>query len=1127
MSVPPQQKPNAKRTGKRISFFNEQGVAMKEPVVQPAEAGFFGLMPPPSEQRPGEAGGVPASGAEGPNLYVNSVIFSPDKGGEQSRGHYQHTVPMKWPHQEAPQQTAWPQGISIPSWSQGYPQYLGVGLGDARGGQAAFLKPINEKQQLPNPADRDVAKARAMDWEQQQQQQQQQQNVAAMQHAHAQAYQQGQKPAVLQSQPHASAHVAPGSVLQPFQVAFGQPRPPLSSDYYQVFQSNRTLPNMNYTAQPKAQHQLQLQQQQQQLQQQQRQQQQQQQQQQQRQLQQQQLQQQQQQQQLQQQQLQQQQQQLQQQQQQQLQQQQQQQQQQQNQQQQQQHPQQQHQLQPHPAQIQHPNQHFPNFFQSTHLLHDNPHVQQPPPQALGPPAPPQGPSVQVPVDPPEAEPQKFPSGPQQPPDAPQPAPRRSRRLSKEGGVPPSGDGPFLAPMSQPGQGPQNGGPEGRGAPANEDVQTAATGVIQSTRRKRRASQEVNLETLAQKASEMESLPPQVVKPEPGEIWMPGGTAAAPGRGAGEREGVSAKRSRDDLLPLVIPVSVPVRRADHPSPDREQADPLGAWPARPAGLPGLGQPEHKPSVIVTRRRSLRNSLSESSGLNGGGEGGKDDDGKKSKRRPRPEPLFIPPPKPGTFIVPPVYSSITPYQSHLRSPVRLADNPLTMPPYTPPPILSPVREGSGLYFSTFLSSAAAAAAAANSQGLPPPATPKSATRSLLRSNSCDITPPVLSAMGEATPVSIEPRINIGTRYQAEVPELRDRSAAQQDQHLAEIVWTPLPELESKPAQQERVNDLMNLACSSALCGGGTNQELALHCLYECKGDILGALALLLLKKPIFSKTHPLGNYHYSGSDAWTPAEKRYFNKGISAYKKDFFMVQKVVRTKTVAQCVEFYYTYKKQVKIGRNGTLIYGDTEPPEAKATEAEVDVKSSQRYETRKEEDADQKWDGPCDRKQNSSPPRVTQTLQASENVRRGGGGGVCGWGRGRQITVLYNLKKSCLILRYININCLRNAVSENSPADTRAASLRVFFKVKSRSAHMKSHAEQEKKAAALRLKEAEERAAAEAAAAAAVAAAAAAAAEEEEEEEEARQNGEKEQGEESSDESSEEGEDVDDEDWH
>lgn len=80
--------------------------------------------------------------------------------------------------------------------------------------------------------------------------------------------------------------------------------------------------------------------------------------------------------------------------------------------------------------------------------------------------------------------------------------RRSRRLSKEGGAP--SDNPFLPVSSEqaaPGpQGSQNGA---------RDVQAAPTGVIQSTRRKRRVSQEVNLETLAQKASEMESLPSHV------------------------------------------------------------------------------------------------------------------------------------------------------------------------------------------------------------------------------------------------------------------------------------------------------------------------------------------------------------------------------------------------------------------------------------------------------------------------------------------------------------------------------------------------------------------------------------------------------------------------------------------
>lgn len=37
--------------------------------------------------------------------------------------------------------------------------------------------------------------------------------------------------------------------------------------------------------------------------------------------------------------------------------------------------------------------------------------------------------------------------------------------------------------------------------------------------------------------------------------------------------------------------------------------------------------------------------------------------------------------------------------------------------------------------------------------------------------------------------------------------------------------------------------------------------------------------------------------TGSDRWTAEEKRYFNKGISAYRKDFFMVQKLVHSLTV--------------------------------------------------------------------------------------------------------------------------------------------------------------------------------------------------------------------------------------
>ncbi|XP_062863277.1 mitotic deacetylase-associated SANT domain protein [Trichomycterus rosablanca] len=1075
MSLPAQQKANTKRTGKRITFFNEQGVAMKE-ASQHTEGSYYTMGAPPSEQGHNDAGGEERSATEASHMYLNSVIFSPEKG-TQNRGHYQQTMPMKWSHQDQqPQQRPvnWTQGVTMTTWAQNFTPYLGA--------QAGFTKQLNEGMTIPqqppssiraaekpqqvsttgSEAFRDASKTnRSLDWEQQQQ-----------------AFQQGHKPGVFSLQQNVATTTGNSSVLQPFQVAFGQPKnlnQNLATGYYSVYQGNRTLQNVNYNTQSNSQHQIQqLPQQGQQLQQQHQQLQRLQMLQKQQQIQQQQI-------------LKQQTQQLAQQQHHQLLQQSQQQAKHLNQVQIQQQLQkslhqqqmQQSQSQQKSEQQKQQNQQAVGFASGAQQLQAPSQTEQSNSQSTG--------QSQDLSEPPSTQSQNL--VPQRPASLPQPSmqqpgPRRSRRLSKEGGGPLS-ENPILMPAEQQTRGSHNGASEAGEAGAKQAIRAAPTGVIQSTRRKRRVSQEANLETLAQKASEMESLPSQVKDPH--RPWSP--PASGPKQGDGQIEGVGAKRPRDEsLMPLVIPVSVPVRPADSSFLDQEQTSLSDSLPLR---TNDPSRPDHKPSVIVTRRRSLRNSVSESSSQNGGPESGGDADNKsaKGKRRPRPEPLFIPPPKVSTLIAPPVYSSITPYQSHLRSPVRLMDNPLTLPPYTPPPILSPVREGSGLYFSTIVS------AAASTQCFPPPATPKSATRSLLRSNSIEITPPVLSAMSEATPVSVEPRINIGLRYQAEVPELRDRSAAQLDPHKAELVWAPLPELESKRQQQERVDDLMHLACSSALSGGGTNQELAMHCLHECKGDIMAALALLLLKNPIFPKSHPLADYHYSGSDSWTPEERRVFNKGIATHKKDFFMVQKMVNSKTVAQCVEFYYTYKKQVKIGRNGTLMYGEMELPETQPTEEEVDCKSSQRFELRKEENKDRKWEESVDRKRESSPERVSQSLHASENV-----------------SSVVHVRNQVDERQNHPVLTTSHTVSQNfshtashapttlphkprpesttrkSGAGTKGSAGqegefpckkcgRVFFKVKSRSAHMKSHAEQEKKAAALRQREAEERAAAAAAA--------------------------------------------------
>ncbi|KAJ0026508.1 hypothetical protein NQD34_017508 [Periophthalmus magnuspinnatus] len=604
-------------------------------------------------------------------------------------------------------------------------------------------------------------------------------------------------------------------------------------------------------------------------------------------------------------------------------------------------------------------------------------------------------------------------------------PRRSRRLSREGQSLPTAEMP------------QNGVGTLRQRAAAEG-QAGTGGVIQSPRRRRR-SKEINLETLAQQAAKRESLPAKV-KVRAGSMlvqFYKFSLLSLP------LQDVPVGR-QSSMAPLVMPVSVPVPRPQ----ETEGSSSLDRH--RTSDRCG-GQSLYKASVIVARRRSLRNSVAESPMQTKRGK-------PKPKRRPRPEPLIIPPPRPSSFITPSVYSSITPYQSNLRSPVRPLDPPLVLPPYTPPPILSPLRGGSGLYFSTFLSNMAA-----GTQALPPQATPKSATVSLLRLTSSEESP--LTIVTDATPVSLEPRINIGQQYQAEIPDLQSPGRCEQDLHKADLLWCPLED--PTAGGQDLVRDLMNMACSSVLRGGGTNQELALHCLFQSGGDVLETVGRLMLQDVLFPKDHPLCNYHYSGSDSWTPEEKRYFNKGISAYRKDFIMVQKLVQTKSVAQCVEFYYTYKKQVKVGRSGNVTFGPLDSPLDQLDEmlenkvwVLYDVELTHQLQLSSEQNTSSEQ-----MQESRHQARVAQSLQAHDYAVS---------------VVVPDPVNSTLPQPSVpprpraEPQAKKGKAPPKAPADPDQVFPckkcgRVFGKVKSRSAHMKSHAEQEKKAAALRLRQQEE----------------------------------------------------------
>ncbi|XP_060018902.1 transcriptional-regulating factor 1 isoform X6 [Lagenorhynchus albirostris] len=373
-----------------------------------------------------------------------------------------------------------------------------------------------------------------------------------------------------------------------------------------------------------------------------------------------------------------------------------------------------------------------------------------------------------------------------------------------------------------------------------------------------------------------SVPVKLLPPKPSSQGFANSVAAAP-----SARDKPASSMSDDEMPVLVRMTL--------SPPHS---PQGAAPHPPAEIPKKHQPG-----LAKAEEALKTAP------------------EKKKFRHRPEPLFIPPPPSYTPNLAASHSGATLYQSQLRSPRVLGDHLLLdpaheLPPYTPPPMLSPVRQGSGLFSNVLISGHGA--------GAHPqlPLTPLTPTPRVLlcRPNSIDgsnvtVTP----GPGEQT-VDVEPRINIGLRFQAEIPELQDVSALAQDTHKATLVWKPWPELENHDFQQ-RVENLLNLCCSSALPGGGTNSEFALHSLFEAKGDVMAALEMLLLRKPVRLKCHPLANYHYAGSDKWTSLERKLFNKALATYNKDFIFVQKMVKSKTVAQCVEYYYTWKKIMRLGR--------------------------------------------------------------------------------------------------------------------------------------------------------------------------------------------------------------------
>ncbi|XP_075943027.1 uncharacterized protein LOC142945972 isoform X1 [Anarhichas minor] len=199
------------------------------------------------------------------------------------------------------------------------------------------------------------------------------------------------------------------------------------------------------------------------------------------------------------------------------------------------------------------------------------------------------------------------------------------------------------------------------------------------------------------------------------------------------------------------------------------------------------------------------------------------------------------------------------------------------YTPQPLLNPVRRGTGLYSSI------------------------SSLNHREEETTCG---------AEEEECVVLPYVNVGDDFQAELPPCFvdvDGSrvwSPEEDSPREQLLWKPWDKLEEATNLQDQVELLLSMCSSSCIPGGGSNTELTLHCLHYCQGNAMATLDMLL-----FSQPSPTGDYHYSGSDCWTDSEKSLFSATLGTSGKDFSLIQKMVKTKTACQCVEFYYLSKK--------------------------------------------------------------------------------------------------------------------------------------------------------------------------------------------------------------------------
>lgn len=136
-------------------------------------------------------------------------------------------------------------------------------------------------------------------------------------------------------------------------------------------------------------------------------------------------------------------------------------------------------------------------------------------------------------------------------------------------------------------------------------------------------------------------------------------------------------------------------------------------------------------------------------------------------------------------------------------------------------------------------------------------------------------------------------VGAQFQADIPD-DETSRISSSQDTSEMVWDPKIANRVNP---QAMQAYLKLANSCLVPGGSRNEEQALEVLNQHGGNVQPALVALMAQP---------------AARPWSDAEVNSFYEGLVKHHKDFGKIAADVGSRTVKECVAYYYWWKNLCK-----------------------------------------------------------------------------------------------------------------------------------------------------------------------------------------------------------------------